>query len=50
MALHSAGVDPRLRGPLDTFQAAAWLADDPRPLDWNGPADRLVTRFRDQDL
>jgi acyl-coenzyme A synthetase/AMP-(fatty) acid ligase len=28
----------------------AWLKDDQRPLDWNGPADRLFTRFRDQDL
>ena len=27
-----------------------WLEDDPRPLDWNGPAERLFTRFRDQDL
>jgi acyl-coenzyme A synthetase/AMP-(fatty) acid ligase/thioesterase domain-containing protein/acyl carrier protein len=27
----------------------AWLADDPRPLDWNGPADRPFTPFRDQD-
>src|SRR5688572_2181864 len=28
----------------------AWLEEDPRSLDWNGPADRLFTRFRDQDL
>jgi acyl-CoA synthetase (AMP-forming)/AMP-acid ligase II len=28
-----------------------WVAQvDPRPLDWNGPATRLFTRFRDQDL
>jgi acyl-coenzyme A synthetase/AMP-(fatty) acid ligase/thioesterase domain-containing protein/acyl carrier protein len=35
---------------LDTFPAARWLEDDPRPLDWNGPATRPFTRFRDQDL
>src|SRR4030095_872455 len=23
-----------------------WLADDPRPLDWNGPTDRPFTPFR----
>ena len=28
----------------------AWLDDDRRPLDWNGPVDRLFTRFPDQDL
>jgi len=28
----------------------AWLEDDERPLDWNGPIDRLFTRFRDQAL
>ena len=50
MAPHSTGGDTRLRGALDTFRTFAWLADDPRPLDWNGPADRLFTRFRDQDL
>ena len=33
-----------------TFRTFAWLEDDRRPLDWNGPVDRLVTRFRDQDL
>ena len=50
MAPHSRGGDTLLRGALDTFRTFAWLADDPRPLDWNGPADRLFTRFRDQDL
>jgi acyl-coenzyme A synthetase/AMP-(fatty) acid ligase/thioesterase domain-containing protein/acyl carrier protein len=34
----------------DAFRTFAWLADDPRSLDWNGPVDRLFTRFRDQDL
>jgi len=33
-----------------TFRTSAWLADDPRPLDWNGPVDRPFTSFRDQDL
>lgn len=28
----------------------AWLSDDPRPLDWNGPIDRGFTRFRDEAL
>src|SRR5947207_1637831 len=41
--------DP-LRGALDMDRGFAWLEDDRRPLDWNGPADRLFTRFRDQDL
>ena len=50
MAPHSTGGDTLLRGALDTFRTSAWLADDPRPLDWNGPADRPFTRFYDQDL
>jgi len=50
MAPHSTGGDTLLRGALDTSRTFAWLADDPRPLDWNGPADRPFTRFRDQDL
>ena len=29
---------------------AAWLNDDQRPLDWNGPVDRLFTRFSDSAL
>ena len=28
----------------------AWLEDDARPLDWNGPTDRAFTRFGDEDL
>src|SRR5258705_10650905 len=28
----------------------AWLDDDPRPLDWNGPVDRLFSRFPDSAL
>ena len=31
-------------------RVAAWLGDDHRPLDWNGPVDRLFTRFPDQAL
>ena len=50
MAPHSTGGDTLLPGALDTSRTFAWLADDPRPLDWNGPADRPFTRFRDQDL
>ena len=37
-------------GVLDTFPTVAWLENDPRPLDWNGPAPRLFTRFRDENL
>src|ERR1700704_2319421 len=28
----------------------AWLEDDRRPLDCNGPVDRVFTPFRDPDL
>ena len=37
-------------GVLDTFPAVAWLKNDPRALDWNGPATRLFTRFREDNL
>jgi len=37
-------------GALDRARTFAWLDDDRRPLDWNGPANRLFTRFRDHDL
>jgi non-ribosomal peptide synthetase component F/thioesterase domain-containing protein/acyl carrier protein len=50
MAPHSTGGDTLLRGALDTFRTSAWLGEDPRPLDWNGPVDRPFTRFHDQDL
>jgi hypothetical protein len=30
--------------------ACPWLAADPRPLDWNGPVDRLFMPFGDEDL
>ncbi len=50
MAPHSAGGDTLLRGALDTFRTFTWLADDPRPLDWNGPADRPFRPFHGQDL
>src|SRR3989442_16029703 len=53
MALHSARNYTRtdlMDGALDNFRTLAWLEDDRRPLDWNGPADRLFTRFRGQDL
>src|SRR5262245_10530864 len=35
---------------LEPPRAFAWLEDDPRPLDWNGPAARPFSRFRNQDL
>jgi non-ribosomal peptide synthetase component F/thioesterase domain-containing protein/acyl carrier protein len=53
MALHSSGGDMRtapLRVALDKVRTFEWLEDDRRPLDWNGPSDRLFSRFRDQDL
>ena len=53
MAQHSSRGDTRtdlLHGALDMFRTFAWLEDDRHALDWNGPADRLFTRFRDQDL
>ena len=34
----------------DARGTIAWLANDPRPLDWNGPTDRLFIPFRDHDL
>lgn len=37
-------------GALDPLPLLAWLENDRRPLDWNGPATRLFTRFRDEDL
>src|SRR2546425_2565819 len=53
MALHSSRSDTRtdrLHGALEMRRTFAWVEDDRRPLDWNGPANRLFTRFRDQDL
>src|SRR5438132_4489211 len=53
MALHSSRGETRTdlpHGALDIFRTFAWLEDDRRPLDWNGPENRLFTRFRDQDL
>jgi len=35
---------------LGVSRTLAWLDADRRPLDWNGPSNRLFTRFRDQDL
>ena len=32
------------------IESQAWLGDDRRPLDWNGPADRPFTPFADEDL
>jgi non-ribosomal peptide synthetase component F/thioesterase domain-containing protein/acyl carrier protein len=35
---------------VNTSPTIAWLEDDPRPLDWNGPSARPFTPFRDEDL
>jgi non-ribosomal peptide synthetase component F/thioesterase domain-containing protein/acyl carrier protein len=40
----------RRRSALDTLSVTEWLADDPRPLDWNGPVDRPFTPIPDRDL
>jgi amino acid adenylation domain-containing protein len=32
------------------FESLEWLEDGKHALDWNGPADRTFTRFRDEDL
>ncbi len=32
------------------FDSLRWLEDSKYPLDWNGPAGRIFTRFRDEDL
>jgi hypothetical protein len=32
------------------FESLKWLEDGRRPLDWNGPAGRTFSRFRDEDL
>jgi acyl-coenzyme A synthetase/AMP-(fatty) acid ligase len=53
MALHSTRSDTCTdfrHGALDMLRTFAWLEDDRRPLDWNGPTNRLFTRVCDQDL
>ena len=54
MAPHSLRADTRTDllhcAAPDMRRTFAWLEDDRRPLDWNGSANRLFTRFRDQDL
>src|SRR5260221_7437833 len=53
MALYSSRGDTRtdrLHRALDVRRPFTWLEEDRRPLDWNGPANRLFTRVRDQDL
>ena len=32
------------------FKSLEWLEDGKHPLDWNGPTERVFTRFRDEDL
>jgi amino acid adenylation domain-containing protein len=39
----------KVLNPSDA-QSLTWLADDPRPLDWNGPTDRPFTPFRAEAL
>src|SRR5262245_33318829 len=39
-----------LHGGVDTGRPFAWLKEDRRPLDWNGPSDRTFTRFCGDDL
>src|ERR1700677_5166159 len=51
------GSSTRGRSEADGSSAAAfelngleWLDDGEHPLDWNGPTDRIFTRFQDEDL
>ena len=32
------------------FESLKWLEDGKYPLDWNGPTDRIFSRFRDKDM
>jgi amino acid adenylation domain-containing protein len=32
------------------FKGLEWLEDGKHPFGWNGPADRIFTKFRDEDL
>src|SRR5207247_9897374 len=53
MRLHSSRGYTRTDLPQsapDIPRTFAWHEDDRRPLDWNGPANRLFTRFRQEDL
>lgn len=53
MALHSSPSDTRadvLYGSVDMVRTSGWLDDDRRPLDWNGPTNRLFARVRHHDL
>jgi acyl-coenzyme A synthetase/AMP-(fatty) acid ligase/thioesterase domain-containing protein/acyl carrier protein len=53
MALNSLRGDTNssvLDDSAPAFRTFAWLDDDPHPLDWNGPANRLFARFHNQDL
>ena len=35
---------------VQDYAGLTWLDDSQRPLDWNGPASRIFTEFRDEDL
>ena len=48
--MNSVAVMAPARGDSAQSAGLQWLQDDRRPLDWNGPASRLFTRFRDADL
>jgi non-ribosomal peptide synthetase component F len=36
--------------PATEFESLNWLEDSKHPLDWNGPAGRIFTKFRDEDI
>jgi len=38
------------RDAAAVFESLEWLEDGKHLLDWNGPAGRIFTRFRDEDL
>ena len=50
MRLTEAPSPSRAYADAAPFNSLKWLEDSKHPLDWNGPAGRSFTRFRDEDL
>jgi non-ribosomal peptide synthetase component F len=48
--LNPVAVMGHARGGSAQSAGLQWLEDGKHPLDWNGPASRIFTRFRDEDL
>ena len=47
--MNSVAVMDQARGSAAQSAGLQWLEDDRRPLDWNGPTDRVFTPFREDD-